>query len=260
MMDTLFFIASKTLGMVARVETWMILGLALCLYAIWRNRRAMALSFGLITLALITTLTIWPLGDILLGPLEATYPASPSLTAVDGIIVLGGAEQTDAYRKWGGAQLNDGGERMTEGVILARRFPHATLIFSGGEAALGYSGDTNGPSDLTKLLWLSLGVPEAQIQLESKSRNTTENARFTYAMIQPQPGQHYLLVTSAFHMRRAMETFRRAGWQDLTAWPVDYRSGDLSDGARWRLDQNLEGVDIALKEYLGLFVYWITGR
>ncbi len=61
-------------------------------------------------------------------------------------------------------------------------------------------------------------------------------------------------------MPRSMETFRRAGWQNITAWPVDFRSGDLSSGGSWRLDQNLPGVDIALKEYLGLLVYWITGR
>ncbi len=97
-MDSLFFIASKTLGMVARVETWMIAGLALCLIGVLRDRRRMALGFGLATMTLIATLTIWPLGDVLLTPLEAQYPRNPPITAVDGIIVLGGAEHTGPYR------------------------------------------------------------------------------------------------------------------------------------------------------------------
>ena len=255
-----FYAASKTLGMAARVETWVLAALALCLYGIWRGRRGVALRFGLGAFAVLLVLTLWPLGDVLLAPLEAVYPREPSLSQVDGIVVLGGAEHTGPYRRWGGVQLNDGAERMTEGVVLARRFPQARLIFTGGEAALGYGGPTEGPSDLTRALWLSLGVPEGQIVLESRSRNTAENARFTYDLIQPRADQHYVLVTSAFHMARSMQTFRRAGWQNLTAWPVDYRSGDLGAWPGWRLDQNLQGVDIALKEYLGLVVYWALGR
>ena len=62
-------------------------------------------------------------------------------------------------------------------------------------------------------------------------------------------------------MPRAHETFVRQGWEGIVPWPVDFRSGDLA-GLRgiWRLDRNLLGLNLALKEYLGLLVYRVTGR
>ena len=260
-METLFFIASKTLGMAARVETWALLLMALALLGLWRGRRRLAgWSLALLftgTLAL----TIFPLGDILLQPLEQQFPARPTLTAVDGIIVLGGAEQTGAYRLWGGPQLNEAGERLIEGAMLAHRFPTARLVFTGGSASVGRVEDPTDPSEMVRETWIALGVAPDRILLEQASRNTAENARLTHDLIQPKPGETWVLVTSAFHMPRALETFTRNGWEGITPWPVDFRSGDLA-GLRgiWRLDRNLLGVNLALKEYLGTFVYRMTGK
>ena len=70
-----------------------------------------------------------------------------------------------------------------------------------------------------------------------------------------------MLVTSAFHMPRAQATFVRQGWNGLVHWPVDHRSGDLA-GLRgiWRLDRNLTGANLALKEHFGMLVYRIMGK
>jgi len=259
-METLFFIASKTLGMAARVETWALLLMALALFGLWHGRlRLASWSLGLLftgTLAL----TIFPLGDLLLHPLEKQFSARPALSQVDGIIVLGGAEQTGAYRLWGGPQLNEAGERLVEGAMLAHRFPAARLVFTGGSASVGRVEDPTDPSEMVRETWIALGVAPERILLEQASRNTAENARLTHDLIQPKPGETWLLVTSAFHMPRALETFARNGWEGITPWPVDFRSGDLA-GLRgiWRLDRNLLGVNLALKEYLGSFVYRMTG-
>jgi uncharacterized SAM-binding protein YcdF (DUF218 family) len=260
-METLFFIASKTLGMAARVETWALLLMALALWGLWRGRHRLAgWSLALLftgTLAL----TLFPLGDLLLDPLERSFPVRPDLTRVDGIIVLGGAETTGAYRLWGGPQLNEAGERLIEGAMLAHRFPNARLIFTGGSATVGREEDTTDPSKMVRDTWEALGIARDRITLEQASRNTTENARLTHDLIQPKPGETWVLVTSAFHMPRAYETFTRNGWDQITPWPVDFRSGDLQ-GLRgiWRLDRNLLGVNLALKEYLGTLAYRITGK
>lgn len=260
-MDSLFFIASKILGMAVRVETWALILMAVALFGLWRGRRRLAgLSLSLLftgTLAL----TLLPLGDLLLLPLEETHPARPELAQVDGILVLGGAEQTGAYREWGGAQLNESGERLIEGAILAKRFPQARLVFTGGSASVGRTEETTDPSEMVRDLWVALGVAPDRIFLEQQSRNTAENAVLTHALVQPQPGEVWVLVTSAFHMPRAHDTFARQGWEGIVAWPVDYRSGDLA-GLRgiWRLDRNLLGVNLALKEYLGTLVYRLTGK
>ncbi len=260
-METLFFIASKTLGMAARVETWALLLMALALFGLWRGRTRLAGWSLAILFTGTLALTLLPLGDLLLKPLESQYPARPDLPQVDGIIVLGGAETTGAYRLWGGPQLNEAGERLIEAAMLAQRFPQAKLIFTGGSATVGREEDTTDPSTMVRDTWIALGIDPARITLEQNSRNTAENARLTHDLVAPKPGETWVLVTSAFHMPRAYQTFTRNGWDQITPWPVDFRSGDLA-GLRgiWRLDRNLLGVNLALKEYLGTLVYRITGK
>lgn len=179
---------------------------------------------------------------------------------MDGIIVLGGAEDTGAFVRWGLPGLNEAGERVTEGAALARRFPQAKLVFTGGMASLVYSDATQVPSQMTTAIWRSLGVPEGQIVLEERSRNTSENAIFTRDLVQPQPGQTWVLVTSAWHMPRAVETFQRNGWTGIVPWPVDFRSGGQALRLEWRLDDHLQDADVALKEFLGLIVYRVAGK
>lgn len=260
-METLFFIASKTLGMAARVETWALLLMALALFGLWRGRTRLAGWSLAILFTGTLALTLLPLGDLLLKPLESQYPARPDLPQVDGIIVLGGAETTGAYRLWGGPQLNEAGERLIEAAMLAQRFPQAKLIFTGGSATVGREEDTTDPSTMVRDTWIALGIDPARITLEQNSRNTAENARLTHDLVAPKPGETWVLVTSAFHMPRAYQTFTRNGWDQITPWPVDFRSGDLA-GLRgiWRLDRNLLGVNLALKEYLGTLAYRITGK
>jgi uncharacterized SAM-binding protein YcdF (DUF218 family) len=259
-MEEAFFIASKTLGLIARVETWIVIGLVLALLAAWRGRRGWSMGWMAATLALVLGLTVYPLGNPLVLALESQYPADPPLGQIDGIIVLGGSEDLGPYLRWGGLEVNEAGERLIAGVELARRFPDAKLIYTGGTAGLFANPDPGLPSRMVDAFWLKEGIPERQITLEDKSRTTAENAQFTKAMIQPQPGQHYVLVTSAWHMPRAMEAFSRAGWQNLTAWPVDFRSERRTLKAEWRLDDHLVQIDLALKEYLGRAAYYLAGK
>lgn len=260
-MESLFFIASKTVGMAVRVESWMLFLMLLALYGLWRGRARLAGGALLTLFAGSLALTLFPLGDLFLRPLEEAFPAQPELAQVDGIIVLGGAEDTGAYRNFGGTQVNDAGERLIEGALLAQRYPQARLVFTGGSARVGRDEDTTDPSEMVYKLWLGLGIAPERIVLEQASRNTAENARLTRGLVQPKPGETWVLVTSAFHMPRAHETFLREGWDGIIAWPVDFRSGDLADGRGiWRLDRNLQGLNLGLKEYLGSLVYRMTGK
>ena len=259
-MEAWFFLASKTVGMVARVETWLIAGLALALLAQWRGRRRAGLVWSACCLGVLLALTVFPLGDLLLQRLERQYPARPVLAQIDGIIVLGGAEETGAAAAWGGVQFNDAAERVIAGAVLAQQYPKAKLIFTGGSARVMGAVDRKGPSELTRDLWISLGIAPDRILLEQASRNTAENAAFSFDMVQPAPGQRWVLVTSAYHMPRAMDMFSRAGWQSVVAWPVDFRSGDLARGPTWQFDSGLDGVNTALKEYVGSWVYRMVGK
>jgi uncharacterized SAM-binding protein YcdF (DUF218 family) len=95
-MDSVFFIAPKLIGALLRPDTWIVIALALIVLALLTQRRRLALWTSSVTLAVLFALAILPLGDLLLQPIERTYPTQPSLERVDGIIVLGGGEDARA--------------------------------------------------------------------------------------------------------------------------------------------------------------------
>ncbi len=260
-MDTIFFIASKLIGALLRPDTWIIVALAVVILALLMNRRRFALWVGSITLALLVALTILPLGDLLLQPIEQTYPAEPALDQVDGIIVLGGGEDARASAFWGQMQLNEGGERFTAALALARRFPEARILFTGGSGALrDLAGAETSEADMAGRFFRDHGVPPERLLLEGQSRNTAENARLSLALAAPAPNETWVLVTSAFHMPRAMRSFETAGWTGLVPWPVDYRTSAFKDGMGWNLTRNLQVLNNAIREQVGQIAYRLSGR
>ncbi|RUU72969.1 YdcF family protein, partial [Mesorhizobium sp. M7A.T.Ca.TU.009.01.3.1] len=146
----------------------------------------------------------------------------PPLPAkVDGIVVLGGGFEGAINLARGGYELNSSGDRMVETAVLARRFPTAKVVVSGGTGALFLDGE--GDAATAPRLLTALGVAADRLILENKSRNTYENAVFTKELVTPKPGETWLLVTSAFHMPRAKALFDKAGFATVP-WPVDYRT------------------------------------
>lgn len=259
-MSNLFFIASKTLGMAARVETWLLVALAWALIALLRGRIGLAKGLIFLCFTATLTLTLFPLGNALLGPLESQYPAQPVVDHVDRIIVLGGNEDLPPYRRWGGLQVNAAGERWIAGLELARQFPTATLVYTGGTSGLGANVGREDPSKMMVKAWVDMGVAPKRIVVESASRNTAENATMSFEVIKPKAGEVTLLVTSAAHMPRAMRSFDRAGWTGVVAWPVDHRSGWFVWKRNWALDAHLEDLNTALREYVGLLAYQWAGQ
>jgi len=200
-----------------------------------------------------------PIGNWLILPLEQRF-SRPELTApVDGIIVLGGSVDTRVSKGRGFTALNEAAERLSEGAALARRFPNARLVFTGGSVEILSPGTTEAKA--AKRLFARLGVGPQRLLLEHRSRNTAENAAFTHALVRPKPGESWLLVTSAFHMPRAVGCFRAVGFE-VIPWPVDYRTRGGDDIWRFfpRASEGLRRVDLAAKEWAGLMAYYVTGR
>ncbi|MPQ95263.1 YdcF family protein [Thioclava sp. JE_KL1] len=104
------------------------------------------------------------------------------------------------------------------------------------------------------------GIPQARLLLETRSHNTTENARLSYNLAHPKPDETWLLITSAFHMRRAMASLERAGWDGLIPYPVDYRAEGFLEDTGWDLAGHLDKLDLALKEWVGIWAYAASGR
>ena len=78
-------------------------------------------------------------------------------------------------------------------------------------------------------------------------------------MAQPKPGETWLLVTSATHMRRSMGIARRIGWA-MVPWPSDYDSADSTLQPLGFASHNMEVMNTALHEWIGLLVYSLRGR
>ena len=260
-MDTVFFIGSKIIGALLRADTWIVIALAGIVLALLTGRRHIALGISSLTLSLLVALSIMPVGDLLLQPIERRYPANPSLDAVSGIIVLGGGENARSSAYWDQAQLNEGGERFTAALALARRFPEAQVLFTGGSGALrDIAGATVSEASMAERFFLEQGIMADRLLLEGKARNTSENARLSLALADPNPSEIWVLITSAFHMPRAMRSFETAGWSGLVPWPVDYRTSYFSDGVGWNLTGTLSVLNTAIQERVGQLVYSLTGR
>ncbi|WP_237216252.1 YdcF family protein [Falsiroseomonas oryziterrae] len=257
-MDDVFFVTSKIFWSLLRPNT---LALVLCvvgLMLVWRGRRfgRWPLAVGLGWYVAVFTL---PVSTALTLPLESRFarPATPP-AQVTGIIVLGGAVEQDLTAAHGIPALNGAAERMTEGVALALRHPNARLVFTGGSAAVVPGGPTE--ADTARQLFTELGLPPARLVFENESRNTWENAVLTKRLLDPKPGETWLLVTSASHMPRAVGCFRAAGFA-VVPWPVNFTTGrDPGLWYGWPFPTRLNHAEAALREYVGLVVYWLTGR
>jgi uncharacterized SAM-binding protein YcdF (DUF218 family) len=222
------------------------------------RRLGRALAGGGVALLLLFGLT--PAANWLILPLEMRFPP-PQLDGrrVDGIVVLGGAlleRQTLAH---GPAALNDAGERIVAMADLARRFPEARVIFTGGAGV--YSGAPIPEGEVLRRKLGEFGLAPDRVVIESRSVNTHENATLTKSIADPKPGETWLLVTSAWHMPRSVGIFRKQGWEVL-AYPVDHRTAGWGDAWRWfsTVSDGLRRTDVAMREYVGLVVYRLTER
>jgi uncharacterized SAM-binding protein YcdF (DUF218 family) len=202
-----------------------------------------------------------PLSSLLLLSLEQQHE-KPRIEAVgtpDGIIVLGGMIDTATSEARGEMTLNNGAERLTEAARLAYRFPEARIMMSGGVGAVIYRGQDE--ASIAQRFFTDLGIASDRILIETQSRNTWQNAIYSKEIIQPKPGERWLLVTSAFHMPRSVGVFRAAGF-DIIPWPVDYRTRGDQDA--WRIptqpSEAWRNLDLATKEWIGYAAYALTGR
>jgi uncharacterized SAM-binding protein YcdF (DUF218 family) len=258
-MDELFFIASKLAWIVLSPTNLIIL---MMLFGTWllMNDYLSAAKKVLIPTALLSlTAMAYPVGDSVMMPLESRF-SKPSVMPkqIDGIIVLGGGEQLSVSMSWNSAELGAGGDRYLGAAILAAQYPEAPVIFAGGHNLLNFDGKGN-EAQIAEHLLTAVGIDKQRLILESKSRNTHENFLFMAPLL-PKVNGRYLLVTSAFHMPRAMGIARQQGINTI-AYPVDYRSNKY-ELRRWgfNLYQHLEVLEPAWREWIGLTVYFVTDK
>lgn len=258
MMDTAFFVASKLGWAVLRIESWMVIGLAIGLWAVIAGRLSLARTTLSLTLGLLLSIGLLPLGDFMIRPLERAYSVPDLPASIDGIIVLGGAEEGLQSSHWQSLQLNDAAERITAAAVLARAYPDALVIVAGGSGRLTQL-DRGGGNWVGGFL-TDLGLGPDRLVIEGASRNTAENATLSHQRIMPAPGQIWVLVTSGYHMPRAMASFAAAGWTGVIAYPVDFRSATFRQNIAWDPVGHMHVANLALREHVGRLAYSVARK
>ncbi|NIA67055.1 YdcF family protein [Pelagibius litoralis] len=212
---------------------------------------------GLLLLLYGGAIMLTPLPELAVRALENRFATPVEGPQVAGIIVLGGATdsgQVAAAR--GQPMLNGAAERLTTAIALHRAMPERPLIVTGYSGRLIPSGLNE--AEITRLLFQQQGLSLSQVRFEARSRNTAENARLS-AELAGDEERPWLLITSAWHMPRAVASFRAAGLS-VVPHPVDFRTEP--DTLMWprEPDSSLGLAYIALHEWLGLLAYYVTGR
>ncbi len=253
----MFFVLSKIAGVVL-LPLNLLFAVVLAGAVAWRLGRH-RLTKGMLWLAAIAYVAIGhtQLSDLLLDRLEMRIAPAAIPADVAGIIVLGGGIDTNGPPEQP-TRFGEGGIRLIHALQLRRTMPDARLIYTGGRASLVRSGrpEAEGAGEILA----ALGQDPDRIELETKSRNTAENAAYVAAMLAADRDRPWLLVTSAFHMPRALGCFRHVGINAIAS-PTDYRANRLA--VPYLAENSLAQFAkfaLFIKEAAGLAAYRLTDR
>lgn len=250
----MFFVISKIFWWLIQPLHILVIAQLSGLVCLWRDRGRLGRWIFVVSTAAIAAVAMLPLPEMLIRPLEQWVQRPANLPdKVDGILLLTAGQRPSLASAYG--RPIGGFETMAPFAALARRYPDAKLVVSGGSGAL-----TPGPiseAAVVKLFIAEQGLDPARLILEDKSKNTYENGVFSKKLVQPKRGEIWVLVTRAHHMPRAMGVFRKIGW-DVIPYPADYRA--LPDWEGFGGGGGMYALDAALHEWIGLAAYWSTDR
>ncbi len=199
-------------------------------------------------------------GAVLVQVLEDRIPRAELASGGPScIITLGGGFESEIIAARGGFEMTQAGDRFVETLRLAREFPEARILISGGDGS--FSGAYEGDAVVGTRFFEAFGVPATRLIREEDSRDTFENAANTEALLAANNLENCLLVTSAFHMPRSVGLFRKLGLA-VQPWPTDYRTtGRASLGLDVsQPSANSQLMTTALREWTGLLFYYLAGR
>lgn len=202
-----------------------------------------------------------PVSHYLAHALEARFPV-PSLPGkVDGIILLAGSERPAVSQEYGEPQIGSHGSRYITALRLAFRHPSAQLVFTGGAREEPGKGPLETQAAVAAAILGQVGLDSARIVFDEQSRDTCDHPRNVRALVQPRPGETWVVVTSAMHMPRTVACFRAAGWGDVIPYPTDFKVVlEGLDNSDLQVADNLALLDAALHEWIGLVFYRLSGR
>lgn len=229
--------------------------LFIALILFWTMRHYQKTNITLI-LALLTLLTfsLHPIPNIMINRLESQYPTLAIMPAnAAAIVVLGGGVRGNTESP-PNTQLSSASlSRLIEAFRLYHQQPNSKIILSGGRVYGSVS-----ESKTMRNLALVLGIPTKDLMIENGSRDTYHEALYLKPIL---THQTFVLVTSAYHMPRAIALFKKQGMHPIAA-PTQFIAKQNSYTIKYYLPNatNLIISDIAIHEYLGLLFARITHK
>jgi uncharacterized SAM-binding protein YcdF (DUF218 family) len=252
----MFFYVSKITSLFTEPVTLIFLILLASAFLRWMGHQRWAwcgigIAIGLMTIVMVLPLDFW-----LLRPLEDRFPVPAPQACLDGIVMLGGGEDIQGSERRGMPLLAGAPMRYIVLSELMRRYAGARVIFAGGSGILGTHKLAE--ADVSRGIMEKIDLDLRRVVFESSSRTTWENAVNAKRLMQPKPGERWALLAPAEQLPRAVGAFRKIGWSVLP-WPTDF---SISAPVWWSPDLGgrFEAIDEGEHEWLGLIVYWITGR
>ncbi|MFB5267697.1 YdcF family protein [Paenibacillus enshidis] len=217
---------------------------------LWRWRRERKAASILLTITLLFYLSSTNLvGDALIAGLENDYP-QPSAVQGDVIVVLGGGAASGTPDVDGeGNMYGSAANRLITAVRLHEQ-TGLPVLFSGGQVF----ADNGNEGDIARRQLLGMGIPDSSILIENRSLNTEQNAQNTAALLREKGLSRPVLVTSGFHMTRAVLQFEKAG-VTVQPYPTDYLVSRPMKMYAGRLSPSagaMSNMGLALKEHLGI--------
>jgi len=265
-MDTIFFVLSKVVQFCIEPLNWVIGFIFFALLFMWLRKPEISKKFLLFALLDLLIIGWLPTSESLLRVLEERVPPTSinllSAKELGGIIILGGAVRSGTTGPdRGEVSLGSAAERVTKSFELMRRYPDLPFIFTGFSDQIIPQGVSE--AEAFKQLVAEQGLGDRVGFYENQSRNTYENALLTKPIIrsidQGSIEKPWLLVTSARHMYRSLLLFQKQGIKVIPI-SVDYQTGNSLSWSTFDLEQGTFYWNKLIHEYVGLIVYWITGK
>lgn len=252
----MFIYLSKLFQSAFRTSNFFLLLLAIGTLLLWTRRHEAGKKLLSAVCLAMFAIALLPIGEWLVIPLENRFPVPRQLPEqVAGIITTNGTNPFMTMET-GQPALGEEAEALTTGLWLARRYPQAKLVFTGGSGSLMYSNVSE--ASAAQLFFLQQGIASDRLVFDDRSRGTQEKAVNCLELLKPRSGENWILVTAARRMPRTWLAFSGAGFA-VIPYPVDFR-GPGWKYAEFNLDGSFELIWYAVKEWAGLIAYRATGR
>jgi uncharacterized SAM-binding protein YcdF (DUF218 family) len=251
------FLVRQLLRIVGHISRIIIFLQALSLLLLFGNDKESAIQLLALSFILIICVCVIPLGQWLCIFLENRFP-QPKVIPEDatGIILCGsGFDQTTSLAR-GQPCYNSSIGRLIDFVRVAQFNPKLRLCFTGGGA---FTNKIVNESKLAKDLFLTCGLDVSRIEFETQARDTIENAVLSYKMVKPLPQEKWVLMTSSFHLPRAVGLFQKAGWINIIPYPVDFNTAGSYRLINFDFEWGFSTWRRASHEFLEMFSNYIFG-